>query len=185
MSVSVTRQRGVERQPLIKARQCLKQLLPVYLRVCRKAHVDSAIHLCGAVDAQLAAHRLEIRNRHKVRHAKRLVAEAIDQLLLHVVALCCGRDRRNALVDLQPLLVAGDISIRQIRIDMYIHAGFDIAIELGGFALRLQHGFLQQLAVQVIADVGEMSALLGSEQVARAAQLQIAHGNAEARSQTP
>ena len=58
------------------------------------------------------------------------------------------------------------------------------AVVLARRSLRLapllQHGLLQQLEVHIVADVGEMPALLGAQQAARAAYLQVAHRYAEA-----
>ena len=90
------RRRGVERQPLVKPVQRGEELLAVHLRVERKPHVDAPVRLIHPVDAQLGAHRLEVGHRDKVRHAERLVAEAIDQLLLNVVALRGRRDGGDA-----------------------------------------------------------------------------------------
>ena len=45
---------------------------------------------------------------------------------------------------------------------------------------RLAHGLLQELAVQLIAHVGDVPALLRAEQVTRAADFQVAHGDGEA-----
>src|SRR5690606_9280176 len=45
------------------------------------------------------------------------------------------------------------------------------------------HGLLQQLAVQLEAYGGDKAVLLGPQQVARAADFQVAQGNLEARPQ--
>ena len=49
--------------------------------------------------------------------------------------------------------------------------------------LEFGDGFLQQLAVEVQADFADVAALGGAQQVAGAANLQVAHGDAEAGSQ--
>ena len=55
---------------------------------------------------------------------------------------------------------------------------FDIALR--SVAAQLAHGFLDHLHIQIVADGGHVSALLRAQQVAHAANLQIAHGYAEA-----
>ena len=46
--------------------------------------------------------------------------------------------------------------------------------------LQRPHRVLQQLAVQLVADRRDVAALLGAEDVAGAADLQVAHGDLEA-----
>ena len=47
--------------------------------------------------------------------------------------------------------------------------------------LQIAHRLLQQLAVQLVADRRDVAGLLRPEDVARAADLQVAHGDLEAR----
>jgi hypothetical protein len=50
------------------------------------------------------------------------------------------------------------------------------------FAFKMRDGALEKLAVEVEADRRYMAGLLRAEQVARAAQFKIAHGEVEASS---
>lgn len=52
-----------------------------------------------------------------------------------------------------------------------------------GFAFETGDGLFEELAVEFETDSGDMAALLGAEEVARAAEFEVAHGDAEARAE--
>ena len=82
--------------------------------------------------------------------------------------------RRDGLAgrSLSALFLAG---IHREKIERETH--LDAALD--GFALESLHALLEQLAVKLESDGGDVAALLGTEDVARAANLEVAHGNLE------
>ena len=82
--------------------------------------------------------------------------------------------RRGGLAgrSLGALFLAG-IHREKIECDAHLDAALD------GFALEPLHALLEQLAVKLEADGGDVAALLCAEDVARAANLEVAHGDLE------
>ena len=86
-------------------------------------------------------------------------------------------DRGEAPVRLHADVVAGDVVARQVRVDGQVDGDLD---RLGdGLALELGDGLGDHLAVEVEADGGDVARLVGAEQVAGAADLEVAHGDLE------
>ena len=69
------------------------------------------------------------------------------------------------------------VFLGQIGVHLQVHARFHIAA--GDVAAHLAHGFFNHLYIQIVAHRGHEAGLLRAQQVARAANLQIAHGHAE------
>ena len=79
-------------------------------------------------------------------------------------------------VDLQPHV--GHVGPRDVALAGQIDVDLDRRFRRQ--LLQPPHGLLQQIAVQLVADRGDVPALLGAEDVARPANLQVAHGDGEA-----
>ena len=113
--------------------------------------------------------------------ARRRFAEAVDELVGQIVGVGLAADQRNAAVDVHALLGRGDVALGDVGRDS------EIGRALGALrhchAPRLEHGFAEELHIHIIADVDHVAGLLGAEQVARAADLEIAHGDLEARAE--
>ena len=91
-----------------------------------------------------------------------------------------GRERDPA-VELEPQRLLRNPSGRDER----LHRQVDAQLLLLGdrLALHLGHRLLEDAGVRVEADRGDVAVLLGAEQVAGAADLQVAHRDLEARAQ--
>ena len=86
-----------------------------------------------------------------------------------------------------------DVGVGDVGRDVEHHLdlgglGVEVALELEALAgrelpLELGHRPLEQAAVEVVADVGDVSALLGAQHVARPADLEVAHGDLKAGAQ--
>lgn len=85
---------------------------------------------------------------------------------------------RDLAVNVDTLLRRGNIILGDIRVDIDVDEA--VAHGRNGYSLLGVDRILQNLDIQVVADRLHTSALLGTEQVPRTAQLQIAHGNFEA-----
>ncbi len=104
-------------------------------------------------------------------------AKTILQLFEHFLALRLRADLRDALVRSQAQVLAGDV----YRWDAQINAKVDRGAQFGGRGLALDLGnrVLEHLRIEVKANRVDVSMLLASQQIARAAQLEIEGGNAE------
>ena len=81
----------------------------------------------------------------------------------------------EAVVDLQAERGFADVRLGQARVIGKFHFGFNE----GGrdFSLERVDGALEELAVEVEADGGDLARLLRAEDVAGAADLEVAHGD--------
>ena len=89
-----------------------------------------------------------------------------------------ARAARQPAIDVHPLAVAGDVGLGDERGDA------DVDVRFGrrrlGLVLELPRRLFQQLAVHLVADGRDVAGLLGAEDVAGAADFQVAHGDLEA-----
>ena len=131
--------------------------------------------------AQPARHPAQLGNAHEVLHRLGHVAKAVDELLLDVHPPGFVLNHGNALVDLHAQLFLRHVTLRQEGVHGQLHAGVQFRRDL--HALRLADGLLDELEVHVVAHGAHVAALLGPQHVARAADLQIAHGDAVARAE--
>ena len=84
---------------------------------------------------------------------------------------------RNAAVEVDLEGLGLDVGGRDVRVDARIHPhGADGDACLPG---ELRDGLVQHLDVELEAERGDVPRLLGAEQIARTADLQVAHGDLE------
>ena len=108
-------------------------------------------------------------------------AVAVGPLRPDVLDVGIRRHRRQAPVGLQPGVLGGDVVLGEVGVARHVegHRGWGRA----GLAPRLGHRLGHQLDVEVVPDGGDVARLVGAEQVARAADLEVAHGDLESGSE--
>ena len=79
------------------------------------------------------------------------------------------------------MAVEGDVVLRDVGGRAEVDHGRRQRLDL--LVLHLVHGVGQHLAVHLVADGRDVAGLLGAEDVARPADLQVAHGDPEARAE--
>src|SRR6478735_2259950 len=145
-------------------------------RQARLVRLDLQVAQAEAV--ALGAQRADVEQR-----LRRVRDGAIPVLPLDadVVDLGRCRDVGQPPVRLQAQLLLLDVVLRQERIGR--HVELDLARLLHRLALHLPDGLGDHLAVEVVADRGDVPALRLAEQVAGAADLQVAHRDLEPRTE--
>ena len=108
-------------------------------------------------------------------------AVAVLPLGPDVVDLGLGGDRGQAPVGLEPQLLLLDVGLGQVGVERQVELDLGRLAHL--LALQLGHDLADHLAVQVVADRGDVARLAGAEQVAGAPDLEVAHGDLEPRAQ--
>src|SRR5690606_33074357 len=93
-------------------------------------------------------------------------AVPVEPLRADVVDLRWGRHRRQAAIRLEPQLLALDVVLREVRVEGQLE--LDLGRLARSFALQLRDRLGDHLAVQVVADRGDVARLAGAEQVPRA-----------------
>ena len=123
-------------------------------------------------------------------------AEAVNPLAFEVVHVVCGEGFGELGVAGHAGLCAFNPGFRNKGADEVVGVGAcgeygfahaeEVCLELRigadgrGFALQALNGLAQELAVELEADGGDVSALLRAQQVAGAADFEVAHGDFEA-----
>ena len=103
--------------------------------------------------------RTEERDAEQVRTWLRDLAEAVDELILHLAVVLFILDGRDPLVDVELLRLVRDIGIRDECVDIAVDLGIEARLLLQ-LALLLLHGGVQQLTVQIVADGLHVAMLL-------------------------
>ena len=129
-------------------------------------------------DAELRRLSAEQGDVDQIQNALRRVAVAVHDLVQQIVGVLARADRRHTAVEIHSLLALFDVGLVDVRGDVEIGG----ALGWSGFlsALLLQNGLLQELEVHIIAHRDDVAGLLRAEQIARAANFEIAHGDLEA-----
>ena len=107
------------------------------------------------------------------------IAVGLLEVIAELLELLAGGGGGEAAIGLEAALLAGDVDLGDDAAD----AQFDAGLAWGrgrAIVLEIVHGGFKELAVHLVADGGNVAALLGTEDVARAADLQVAHGDLEA-----
>ncbi len=107
------------------------------------------------------------------------VAVAVDQLVQHIGGIFGGLDGGDPLVGLDPARPVGNVRFGDVRVHPQVHKAFAL-VPLDRFALGPGDGLPQHLDIEVVAHGLHVAVLAVAQQTARAANLQIAHGDAEA-----
>ena len=101
----------------------------------------------------------------------------VSMIVEQVAGLVLRLQRRDAAIDVHTLFRRRDIALRQICRHRQIGGG--IAAARFFLAAFLQNRLLQQLQIHIITDGHHVARLLGPQQIARAADFKVAHGDAE------
>ena len=117
----------------------------------------------------------------KLLYLLRDIPEAVDQLFHHIIHIFFCLDGSDPFVDIQFLVFILNIGFRDVGIDVQVHGRVEALFHFS--ALELCHRFIEHLAVEVIPHCLHVPALRFSQQVARAADLQVPHGDLDAGSQ--
>ena len=136
--------------------------------------------LADLLDAAAGGGHTDQAHVHQPGHAPRHIAVAVDQLVQHIGGVLGGLDGGDALVRLDASRGVRDEALRDVGVHRDVHKA--VALVRGHrLALGGGDGLIQQLHIQVVADGLHVAVLALTQQVARAADLQIPHGDAEAR----
>ena len=126
--------------------------------------------------------RTEERDAEQVRTWLRDLAEAVDELILHLTVVLLCLDGGDPLVDVELLRLVRDIGIRDECVDIAVDLGIEARLLLQ-LALLLLHGGVQQLTVQIVADGLHVAMLLCAQDIARTADLEVTHRDPDARAE--
>ena len=105
--------------------------------------------------------------------------EAVDQLVNNVHRVCFIPHRSDHAIDLKSELGGFDVAFGDVGFYAYIDKTLHVLRD-GRLSLCVSHGGTEHLHIHVIADAFHLSRLVRTEQIARAANLKIAHGNLDA-----
>src|SRR5690606_21998483 len=115
----------------------------------------------------------------QVAHRRGQGAKPVLQLLLQVGHVLRPADADHFLVNLDLALRVRHVIVGDVRVHVQVDDG--IRRLLDHLPLDLAHGLLQELAVQLEPDRGNVTVLLRPQQVARSPDLQVPEGDLEAR----
>ena len=107
------------------------------------------------------------------------VAVAVDEFVEHIFGVFGRLDGGNALVCLDAPGRVGHVALGQEGVGGDVHQAVAL-VRLGRFAAGGGDGLAQHFDIEIIANGLHMAVLAVPQQAARAADLQIAHRNAEA-----
>src|ERR687898_2573977 len=147
---------------------------------CRGAGNGEVVRtVCDRARADLPREELDPREAEQVpgRLGKR--PEAVDELLGQVFHLGEGAEARSPAVQVYAFDLIHDVPRRQIRVERELYDNRPLLAPLLGLAPRCRDGFFQKGQVHLEADGRYVPRLLGAEQVSRAPDLQIPHGDGE------
>ena len=119
----------------------------------------------------------------QITHRGRWVAVAVDELVQHIGGVLRGLDGGNALVGFDAARAVRDILFRDKGVHPQVHKTIAL-VSLDGLAPRPGNGLPQHFNVEIVAHGFHVAVLAVPQQTARAANLQIPHGNAEARAES-
>lgn len=185
---------------------CLREETPPAAEICWTARIKSPVpgeHQALSADFHhgdvcFGGQYLDFVGIQQVMHRFRCRAEAVFPRAEQGVRLLQGADCRQVLVrgnaqgcvaDVIPGQEGAQIILAgfggELRLAVHDEIRSQGRVRPGGRvpALHVGDGLLEKLAVQVKADSGNVAALLGAQQVARAAYFQVPHGYLEAGTQ--
>src|SRR4051794_6979612 len=135
-------------------------------------------HRAGAGLAELDARLLQ---RDEVLERLRERAEAVLELLAQRLQLGHLARAGDAAVDVDLRLLVGDVVGGHVRVDVDVEAhGLRLLLAREPLALPRAHGLVEHRHVELEAERRDMPGLLVAEQVARPADLEVAHRDLEA-----
>ena len=123
------------------------------------------------------------RDVHQPLHAAGRVAVPVNQLIQHVPGVLPVGDGRNPLVRLDAPRRVGDVFLRQIGVHCNVHQAVAL-VRRRGLAFSGGDGLVEHLHIQLIAHRLHVPVLAVPQKAARAADLEIPHGDAEPRPET-
>ena len=117
----------------------------------------------------------------QVLYRLRQLAVTVDQFLTSLRDLLFSIGGSNLTVCLQAQTLRINVGVRNMRVDGQVNLRLDLALFL--LAAVVCDRLADQAQVQVKTDTGNMAGLLAAEQVAGTANLQVLHGELQARTQ--
>ena len=122
-------------------------------------------------DLELAQLGLDRHEAREVLHLVGKIAKTVDELFLERHQLAVGLELGEALVEEKPELDVRDVIVGNLRGDRKADVGLDE--EAGRFSPKFANGLFEELRVEIESYFGDLSGLVGSQEVARAADLEI------------
>ena len=130
------------------------------------------------IDAKLCSQHAGQADVHQAGHTGGHFAVAVAQFVQHIVCVLARGHGCDALIGLNAPRCILNITFGDVGVHGDVNEAFRL-VRRGRLALFGGNGLVQQLHIHVIAHGLHMAVLALAQQVARAAYLQIAHGNAE------
>ena len=106
-------------------------------------------------------------------------AKPVDQLPHKVLQFRTARHPGEPPVEIDFRSPLGYVAGGNVCFDRQVDVHFDRRLRRQ--PLEVADRLIQQFAVEFVSDHGDVSALFGAEDIARSADLQVAHGNGEPR----
>ena len=119
----------------------------------------------------------------QITHRGRRVTVAVNELVQHIGGVLRGLDGGNALVSFDAPRAVRDILFRDEGVHPQVHKTIAL-VPLDRLAPCPGNGLSQHFNVEVVAHGFHVAVLAVPQQTARAADLQIPHGDAEARAES-
>src|SRR4051794_25214985 len=140
-------------------------------------------HAAGAFaddgdDAEALGELLDLHEAEEVLDVRRESAEAVAHLVADVFEPVGRLRRGDLLVEGHADVLVADVRLGDVDVDAEVHRGLDLLLD--ALPLHLADGLLEHLRVHLEADGGDLAGLLAAEDVARAADLEVLGGDAEA-----
>src|SRR5215210_1041433 len=129
--------------------------------------------------SDLARKKLDPREAEQVPGRLGKLPEAVDELLSQVFHLGEGAEARCPAVEVYAFDLIHNVLWWQIRVECELHDDGPLFAPLLRRAPRGRDGLFQEVQVHLEADGRYVPRLLGAEQVSRAPDLQIPHGDGE------
>ena len=126
-----------------------------------------------------AAARTQKCNRNQVHHALRGVSVPVDDFVQQIVCILLRADGRHAAVQIHALLAGGNVALRNVRRHIEVRRAFRLLERL--FPALLEYCVFEQFEIHIVADRQHVPRLLRAQQIARAANFEVAHRNFESR----
>ena len=150
----------------------------IYLRLRPELYDDEAPFPVDGVHAEPVCHDADASVFRQIEHRIGRRAVTIDDFVERRLQLLVGPRAGDLAIHHQPLVHVGDVAFVDLEVDAEVHRRAHVVFDV--LALQLAHGFLEQLHVHLEADGIDVPALLTAEQIARAANLEVERGHAEA-----
>src|SRR3990172_7373628 len=143
-----------------------------------EGEVEPRALLCKLAGVQFLEHELETGGAHQVLDKGGRRAVPVLELFEYGEYLVLGGDRRESLVEVQPLLRIRYVVLWYVLRDTEVYLGLYGLFRL--FTLYLPHRLLKELSVEVKADLGDIAGLRRAEELSGAPYLEVVCRHPEA-----